>query len=161
MAGVARGVEERVGVHAECRGQFGEHGLVPDEVDRPESAGLRQGDQGTSDAGVRGVLHDPVPGPQVGVLAQDQTGRGRIDAQHRELLDAAFRQSEQPVGGQQQPLAPGTGEQRQNHQVARRERVDAGARLDNPADTLAAEDQRERWPPELAPDDLEVVQVQR
>ncbi|MGY4745857.1 hypothetical protein [Streptomyces sp. ATMOS53] len=66
-----------------------------------------------------------------------------------------------PSAGSSSRCAPGTGEQRQNHQVARRERVDAGARLDNPADTLAAEDQRERWPPELAPDDLEVVQVQR
>jgi hypothetical protein len=142
-------------------GQSREHGLVPGEVDGPEPARLRQGDQGTPDAGVRGVLHDPVAGLQVGVLAEDQAGRGRVAAKHRELLDAPLRQREQPLGGQQQPLAPGPGEQRHDHQVSHRDHAGILACLHDPGDALVAEYQRERRPQERATGEQQVVLVQR
>ena len=71
-----------------------------------------------------------------------------------------MRQPEQPLGGQQQLLAPGSGEQRDDHQIAHGHRVDALAYLDDSGDALVAGDQRERRPQERAADEKKVVFVQ-
>ena len=102
------------------RGELVGQPLAAHDVDGPEALRLGELDQAVADAGIGGVLQDPVAGRERHVFGHHQIGGRRVDLEHGELqrVDAG-RHLDDPVGLGELALHPVVAVER-DHQVAGR-----------------------------------------
>src|SRR5436853_2076453 len=115
-----------------------------------------------ADARVGGILRDPVAGPEVDGLVQQQSRRRRIDAEHGELARIGLGQGGQARGGCNESLTPTEAVERHQHAIPNLQVVDAPANGQHSPHPFISDDARQRRPDRIYTlDEIQVIHVDR
>lgn len=137
--------------------QFVDELGAADDVERAEAEAAGELNDAAADAGVRGVLHDPIAGCESREVVQQRVGGGRIHRDHAGLLRIdAGGQGNDAVGRDVACLAPRAGAERCG-EVAEAKRGDGRTEGGDAPDAFISEDREEIG--ELAVGTLDDVEV--
>jgi len=120
--------------------QFVDELGAADDVEGAQSEAAGDLDRAASDAGIGGVLHEPVAGGEALEFREHRMGGGRVDGEHRGLGDVdAGREFDDAIGRDVAALAP-RAEGDRGHEIADGKSLDAAAEGDHAPDAFVAND---------------------
>src|SRR5207244_471733 len=112
--------------------------------------------------GCGGFACDPVNGPEVDGLVEQQSRRRRIDAEHGELVRIGLGQCEEARGGCNESFAPTEAVERHEHAIPDLQVVDAPANGQHSPHPFISDDARQRGPDRIYTlDEIQVIHVDR